>query len=192
MGTVLFDISMSLDGFIAGPEEDGAAGELAPIERLHDWIFADGPDRYPEILEELLAASGAMVAGRRTHDIVNGWNGEPPITPCFVVSHDVPPQEASRSGWSPFTFVTEGVKSAVAQAKTAAGHRDVYVLGGAITAQQCLKAGLVDELQIHLVPVLLGSGIRLFDDPGAQRTELQIARAIGSPRATHLRYRVAH
>ncbi len=131
---------------------------------------------------------GAMVVGRRTFDIANAWQGHPPGGgPCFVVTHAVPNQWVKAG--SPFTFVTDGVASAIHQAQQAAG--DKYVaLGSASIVQQCLQAGLLDEIQVDLVPVLLGDGVRLFDHLGAAPIELERTRVVEAPGVAHLRFRV--
>jgi dihydrofolate reductase len=138
----------------------------------------------------LFSTTGAILTGGRTYDIVNGWESSHPIhdVPVFVLSKDVP--EKVPKGKSTLTFVTDGIISVVKQAKAAAGAKNVYVLGGANTAQQCLGSGLLDEMQIHLVPVLLGDGARLFDHIGIGQIELVKTRAIDSPGVSHLRFRV--
>jgi dihydrofolate reductase len=133
---------------------------------------------------------GASVTGRRTFDIAGGWGGNPPGgagAPYFVVTHTVP-QEWVKKG-SPFTFVTDGVASAVEKAKRAAGDKNVDVMGASI-AQQYIKAGLLDEIQIDLAPVLLGGGVRLFDHLGAEPIELERLRVVEGLDVTHLRFRV--
>ncbi len=131
---------------------------------------------------------GAFVTGRRTFDIANGWGGRPPLgVPTFVVTHTVP-QEWVYEG-SPFAFVTDGVESAVEQAKAVAGDKDVAV-GAASIAQQCIRAGLLDEVHINLVPVLLGGGVRLFEHLGTTHIELESPRVIEAPGVTHLTFRV--
>ena len=191
MGKVILDITMSLDCFIAGPNDD--------VERLHEWIFRDALTRpvvrggttygSNEVLEESFKTTGAVVMGRRTFDIGEGsWGDNPPFqVPCFVLSHDA--REEAAKGATTFTFVTNGIESALTQAKAAAGDKHVGVMG-ANTAQQCIKAGLLDEIHIHLVPVLLGEGIRLFDHLGTEHIELESTRVIESPGVTHLRFRV--
>ncbi len=142
-----------------------------------------------ELLREVFAGFGALVTGRRTFDITNGWGGRHPVgdVPIFVVTHSVP------EGWdyegSPFTFVTDGVESAVEQARTAAGEKDV-VVGAASLVQQCLKAGLLDEVHVDLVPVLLGGGVRLFDHLGTEHIELERIRLVEAPDVTHMTFRV--
>jgi dihydrofolate reductase len=141
-----------------------------------------------ELLREVDRTMGAFVTGRRTFDIANGWGGRPPLgVPTFVVTHTVP-QEWVYEG-SPFTFVTDGVESAVEQAKAVAGDKDVAV-GAASIAQQCIRAGLLDEVHINLVPVLLGGGVRLFEHLGTTHIELESPRVIEAPGVTHLTFRV--
>jgi dihydrofolate reductase len=141
-----------------------------------------------ELLREVDRRMGAFVTGRRTFDITGGWGGRPPLgVPTFVVTHTVP-QEWVYEG-SPYTFVTDGVESAVEQAKQAAGAKDVAV-GAASIAQQCIRAGLLDEISINLVPVLLGGGVRLFEHLGTTLIDLESTRVIEAPGVTHLTFRV--
>jgi dihydrofolate reductase len=194
MGKVGTGFSTSLDGFIAGPD-----GEVGP---LFDWYFGgDTEYRVPsggitlkvslqsaDLLRESHRTMGALVVGRRHFDHAGGWGGRHPMDlPIFVVTHTVP------QGWiyegSPFTFVTEGVESAVEQARAVAGDKNVGV-GGANVAQQCIKAGLVDEIGIDLVAVLLGAGIRFFDHLGTGQIELERTKVVEAPGVTHLRFRV--
>jgi dihydrofolate reductase len=202
MGKVSVGLTMSLDGFIAGPN-DGPERPLGEGgERLFAW-FSGGDTEYgvpgtemtfnvsassAAMLREAHAGMGAFVTGRRTFDIANGWGGNPPLgVPTFVVTHAVP------EGWayegSPFTFVTEGVEAAVERAKAAAGEKDVAV-GAASIAQQCIRAGLLDEIHVDLVPVLLGDGVRLLERLGPGPIELEIAEVIEGAGVTHLTYRV--
>src|SRR5215207_10837196 len=202
MGKVSTGLSMSLDGFIAGPN-DGPGSPLGDGgERLFAW-YSGGDTEYrlpgsemvfkvspqsAELLQEAHSRMGAFVTGRRTFDITNGWGGKPPLgVPSFVVTHTVP-QDWVYEG-SPYTFVTEGVESAVEQAKEAAGEKDVAV-GAASIAQQCIRAGLLDEIHIDLVPVLLGSGVRLFDNLGQGTVELESTRVIEGAGVTHLTFLV--
>ncbi len=193
MGKVITNITMSLDGFIAGPGDD--------VQHLFKWYFS-GPTEIavqggrmvlkvsPEsaaLLEESIKATGAMVAGRRMFDLAGAWGGSPPFAPCFIVTHNVA-QEWVKEG-SPFTFVTDGVESAVRQAKAAAGDKNVAVATASIT-QQCLKAGLLDEIHIDLAPVLLGDGIRLFEHLGIEPVELETVKVVRAPGVTHLGFRV--
>jgi dihydrofolate reductase len=202
MGKVMVELSMSLDGFVAGPN-DGPENPLGDGgTRLFDW-YSSGDTAFPlpgtdmvfkisrasaELLQEEWNKLGAMVAGRRMFDIANAWGGKPPGGgPCFIVTHTAP-QEWVKEG-SPFTFVTDGVESAIRQAKQAAGDKNVAI-GSANIAQQCLKAGLLDEIQIDLVPVLLGGGVRLFENPGPAPIELETTRVVDAPGVTHIRFRI--
>ena len=202
MGKVSTGLSMSLDGFIAGPN-DGPEWPLGEGgERLFRW-YSGGDTEYrlpgtemvfkvspqsAELLRETRRTTGALVTGRRTFDITKGWGGRHPLdVPVFVVTHTVP-QECVSEG-SPFTFVTDGVESAVEQAKMVAGDKDVAV-GAASIAQQCIRAGLLDEVHINLVPVLLGGGVRLFEHLGPEAIELESTRVIEAPSVTHLTFRV--
>jgi dihydrofolate reductase len=190
-------MSMSLDGYIAGPndEPDNPGGD--EFMRLHDWygFGRDGPDResvpVPQsdlgrrFLDEI-NATGAVLAGRRTVEQVDHWEGDHHGVPIFVPSHH--PPGASVANYPLVTYVAGGIARAMAQAKAAAGERNVLV-HGAYTAQAALEAGVLDELQIHQIPVLFGSGRRLFDVLSS-RIELEIVRVINTPEATHIRYRV--
>ena len=202
MGKVSTGLSMSLDGFIAGPN-DGPERPLGEGgERLFAW-YSGGETEYrlpgtemvfevspqsAELLREAHSKMGAFVTGRRTFDITNGWGGSPPLgVPTFVVTHTVP-QEWVYEG-SPFTFVVDGLESAVEQAKAVAGDKDVAV-GAASIAQQCIRAGLLDEIHIDLVPGLFGGGVRLFDHLGTGPIELDRIRVVEAPEVTHLTFRV--
>jgi dihydrofolate reductase len=202
MGKVTFDITMSLDGYIAGPNDGLELPLGAGGERLHEWVYGLKSWREPhglaggetnrdaEILEESLKTTGAIVLGKRMFDNARGWGENPPFhVPVFVLTHTGREPEAKEGGTT-FTFVTDGVESALEQARAAAGDKDVAVGGGANTAQQFLKAGLLDELQIHVAPMLLGGGVRLFDQLGAQQIDLEPTRVVESPRVTHLKFRV--
>jgi dihydrofolate reductase len=142
-----------------------------------------------QVFEELIESGGAVVTGRRTYDIANGWGGNGPLPglPLLVVTHNIP--QKIPQGESRYTYVTDDVLSAIQQAKAAAGDKYVSLMG-ASRPQQCLNAGLLDEIQIHLVPLLLGGGVRLFDHLGAKSIELQVIRVVEAPGVTHLRYRV--
>jgi dihydrofolate reductase len=202
MGKVATGLSMSLDGFIAGPN-DGPGQPLGEGgERLFEWFSAgDTEYRLPgtemvfrvsqqsaEMLREAHAGMGAFVTGRRTFDIANGWGGSPPLgVPTFVVTHTVPDEWVYEG--SPFEFVTDGVEAAVGRARAVAGDRDVAV-GAASIAQQCIKAGLLDEIHVDLVPILLGDGVRLFGHVGAGPIALENSRVIEGTGVTHLTFRV--
>jgi dihydrofolate reductase len=184
----VLDMSMSLDGYIADPN-DFLGGD--DDHRLHNWfapggefVELSGPAR--ELIDEM-NARGAVLAGRRTAELMDHWGGDHNGLPIFVPSHR-PPGPAARWGYPLVTYVPDGIASAMKQAKAAAGDRDVHVIGG-YTAQRALEAGVLDELQIHLIPVLLGRGRRLFDVLPSN-VELEIVRVIDTPEATHVRYRV--
>lgn len=198
MSKVIADISMSLDGYVTAPGVDLEHGLGVGGEAIHAWVLEE--PRSP-VDEEVLARSfdltGAVVMGRRLHDIVDGPHGwsddvgyghdqnQSIAPPCFVVTHEPPDRVRLVSR---FRFVTDGVAAAVDQARAAAGDRAVFVMGGATVIDQCLAAGLVDELRIHLSPLLLGGGTRLFDHVGP--TTLVQREVTESPRATHLTYEV--
>jgi dihydrofolate reductase len=201
MGKVFADITTSLDGFVAGPND----GPEVPLgeggERLHEWVFDLASWREPhglaggktntdsEVLDEALGAAGAVVVGRRMFDNARGWGDNPPFhMPVFVLTHEKREKEAKEGGTT-FTFV-DGVDSALEQAKAAAGEKDVSVGGGANVIQQYLRAGLLDEIQIHIAPLLLGGGVRLFEHLDGASVELERNRVVDSPSVTHLRYRV--
>lgn len=201
MGKVVFNMTMSLDGFVAGPNDGPENGLGDGGDRLFKWYFS-GDTEIPisdgnmvlkvspqsaELLKEAFETYGAGVWGRRTFDIAQGWGGHPPGTPCFIVTHTVP-QEWVYAG-SPFTFVTDGVESAIRQARQAAGDKDVVVCTASIL-QQCLNLGLMDEIHIDVAPLLLGKGVRLFDHLEIEPIELESIRAIGAPGVTHLGFRV--
>jgi dihydrofolate reductase len=203
MGKVSVGLSMSLDVFIAGPN-DGPGSPLGDGgERLFAW-YSGGDTQYrlpgtemvfnispqsAQLLREAHAKMGAFVTGRRTFDIANGWGGTPPLgVPTFVVTHAVP-QEWVYEG-SPFTFVTDGAGSAVEQAKAVAGGEEDVAVGAARIAQQCIRAGLLDEVRVDLVPVLLGGGVRLFEHLGSTPIELESRGVVEAPGVTHLTFRV--
>ena len=197
MGDLVLDMSMSLDGFITGPDDGPDAGLGADGHRLHAWLAeGDGvdPNTYrpdgpsAEVFDEMLA-TGAVLVGRRTFDIAGHWAGDHHDgVPIFVLTHRAP--ETPPSGAAPITYVTDAA-SAVARAKAAAGDRNV-MMHGADAAQSCLRAGVLDEMEIHVVPVLLGEGRRLFDGLGAEHIELELTRVLDAPGVTHLHYRVRH
>jgi dihydrofolate reductase len=203
-GKVIAGISMSLDGYIAGPGDENPELPLGDGgERLHQWVYGlaswrerhgmsggdDGPDA--ELIDEGFRTMGAVVLGRRMYDNADGWGEEPPFhVPVFVLTHR-PREPIAKRGGTTFTFVTDGVEAALRRARTAAGDRNVAVAGGAQTIQGFLDAGLLDEIEVHLVPVLLGGGRRLFGELSARPRELELVRVTESPAVTHLRYRVA-
>ena len=181
MGSVQITLSMSLDGYITGPRP---SNEL-PLGTAAN-VLRPGGERW--MVDEIFAAAGAVVVGRRMHDQVDGWGEDPPFKmPVFVVTHR--PRAVRVAGATTFTFV-EGVETAVAQAKEAAGDKEVYVGGGASVADQALRLGLVDKLHLHIEPVLLGGGTRLFDNLGGDQIKLERTRLIEGPVSTHVSYRV--
>jgi dihydrofolate reductase len=198
MSKVIADISISLDGYVTAHGVDQEHGLGIGGEAIHAWVLEE--PRFP-VDEAGLARSfettGAVVLGRRLYDIVdgpNGWNDEvgyghdqnqSAAPPCYVVTHE-PPVHVRLA--SRFRFVTDGVSAAIDQARATAGDKDVVVMGGANVIDQCLAARLVDELRIHLSPLLLGGGTRLFDLAGP--TTLIQREITESPRATHLTYEV--
>jgi len=212
MGKVVAEISTSLDGYVAGPNPtlENPLGEGG--EQLHEWAVRlkswrethglpdgeSGPD--DELLAESVAATGAVVMGRQMFSggegpweddaNANGWWGdEPPFhKPVFVLTHHA--REPLVLKGTTFTFVTDGLDSAIDDARAAAAEQDVLVAGGADTIDQAIRAGLVDELQLHLAPVLLGAGARLFDGVAPALPRFEITQVIESPLVTHLRYRV--
>src|SRR5215211_3532864 len=213
MSKVKIDISVSLDGYVAGPDPslDDPLGKGG--EQLHEWVVGLAAWRKPhgleggetnqdsEVVEELTAGLGATAMGRRMFSggsgpweedpNANGWWGaEPPFRhPVFVLTHH-PRERLEMKGGTTFEFVTDGVEAALERARVAADGKDVNVSGGADAVQQCLNARLVDEMQLHVVPVALGSGRRLLDglDPAIR---FEIDRVIDLPSVTHLRYRVS-
>jgi dihydrofolate reductase len=212
MADVRFEISISLDGFVAGPNqsEEHPLGEGG--EQLHEWVVKLAAWREPHgkeggevdastpLMEEGQARAGTVVMGRNMFgggpgpwgdDPWQGWWGdEPPFhVPVFVLTHH-PREPLVKEGGTTFTFITDGIESALAQAKEAAGERDVAIAGGADVARQYLAAGLVDELQLNIAPVLLGSGARLFEDGAGTGLKLEQTLVVHTPDVTHLRYRV--
>jgi dihydrofolate reductase len=191
MGKLVLAISMSLDGFITAAnrraEEPMGDGGL----RLHDWASGDD-ERNREYLAGAIDALGAVITGRANYnDSLPWWGADGPTGPArrpvFVVTHEAP-KESPAGGV--YKFVTGGIKSALEQARAVAGDKNVCVMGGANLAQQYIAAGLVDEIEIHLVPVLFGSGTRLFENLGGDHIQLESTGVIHTPAATHLRFRV--
>lgn len=178
MGRVFLDMAVSVDGFAVGRE--GADGGL------HDWYFAEGAAT--PIKDELLRDIGAIILGHRAFgDSPDGFE-TPYHVPHFVLAHSE--RATVRNGGATFSFVTQGIEAALAQAQAAAGERWVCVAGGIDTAHQFLAAGLLDEMQLHLAPVLLGGGRRLFDEP-TPTLGLERLRVVESKHATHVRFRIS-
>ncbi len=213
MSKVTVEITMSLDGFVAGPNQTLEEPLGAGGGDLHQWAFAAASWREAhglsggetnadsDVIDEALERTGATIMGRRMFSGGAGpweddpnpdawWGDEPPFRhPVFVLTHHAR-EAVTKQGGTTFTFVTGGIEAALEQARAAAGDRDVAVAGGASAVQQYLAGGLLDELQLHVVPLLLGDGVRLFDGLGTDPPELEQTRVIASPTVTHLRYRV--
>lgn len=211
MGQAKVNITMSLDGYVAGPRQSVEEPLGVGGERLHEWIFGlrswrethgledgeSGPD--DALAAEILGGVGAVVMGRNMFGGGPGpwrepawegwWGADPPYhVPVFVLTHH-PREPLAMEGGTTFTFVTDGLAAALEQAHAAAGDRDVSIAGGAATVNQALAAGVVDELQVHVAPLLLGGGERLFEGLG-EPPALELTRTVASPAVTHLRYRV--
>ncbi|MFL5930311.1 MAG: dihydrofolate reductase family protein [Gaiellaceae bacterium] len=210
---LIFDITTSLDGFVAGPnpslEDPLGQGGM----QLHDWATSTrawrerhgvegGEDNADsELIAEGLARQGAVIMGRRMFSGGSGpwetdpnrdgwWGDDPPFrNPVFVLTHHARDRVEFENGTT-FNFVTGGFEAALDQAEAAAGERDVLIAGGAETIQQYLAAGLIDEFEIHVAPMLLGSGTPLFGGAAAERPPVELTRVLSSPGAAHLRYRV--
>lgn len=213
MAKLTFEISMSLDGYVAGPNPslENPLGEGG--ERLHEWVVKlrswreshgysggeSGPDS--DLLEQSIASAGARLMGRRMFSGGEGpweddprsegwWGDEPPFgSPVFVLTHHQR-EPLEMKGGTTFHFASDGIEPALEQARDAAGERDVAIAGGASVGQQYLRAGLVDEMMIHVAPVLLGGGVRLFEDMGDPPPSLEIESVAGSPAVAHVKYRV--
>jgi dihydrofolate reductase len=212
MTMVVLDITTTLDGFVAGPDQTLEQPLGAGGERIHEWVYGlaswreshglDGGESNSddEIVAASVAATGAVVMGRRMfsggagpwEDDPNAggwWGDESPFgVPAFVLTHHE--REPLELKGAPFIFVTDGIESALAQARTAAGDRNVLVAGGANVAQQGLRAGLIDEVELHIAPLLFGDGVRLLDGLGDELPSLEPIRVAESPKVTHIRYRV--
>jgi dihydrofolate reductase len=213
MSRFFLDISMSLDGFVAGPNATLEEPLGKDGERLHDWVLRlaswrsqhgleggeTGPD--DELARERWARVGAVVMGRKMFSGGDGpwesdpnadawWGDDPPFhVPVFVLTHHER-EPAIKEGGTTFTFVTDGIESALEQARAAAEDRDVSLGGGASVAQQYLRAGHLDELSIHVAPILLGGGVSLFGELGADAPGLKLTKVVESPFVTHLTYEV--
>ena len=213
MTKLRFEISMSVDGFTAGPNptQEEPLGEGG--EQLHEWVIKLAAWRQPhgreggevnastEIFEESLENTGAVIMGRNMfgggpgpwgEDPWRGWWGdEPPFhAPVFVLTHHER-EPLEMEGGTTFTFVSDGIESALEQARAVSGGQDISLGGGANVAQQYLAAGLIDELKLNVAPVLLGDGTRLFDNLAGIDAELELVRVVDTPDVTHLKYRVS-
>jgi dihydrofolate reductase len=189
-------ITTSLDGYITGPNDGPGRGLGEGGERLHYWVFG-GPWTYDEeprgeatgadseFLEEAVMRAGAVVAGRNTYEAARAWGGQNPFgVPFFIVTHH--PADAPQD--TGFTFV-DGLEDAIAQARETAAGKDVFVMGGADIIRQALRAGFIEELSVSIAPIVLGDGKRLFDG-FEESVNLEHARLLQSPFATHITYRV--
>jgi dihydrofolate reductase len=214
MAKFFLDISMSLDGFVAGPDATLEEPLGKGGERLHDWVLRlaswrsqhgleggeTGPD--DELSRETTARAGAVVMGRKMFSGGDGpwesdpnpdawWGDNPPFhVPVFVLTHHER-EPVVKEGGTTFTFVTDGIQSAFEQARAAAGDRDILLSGGASVAQQYLQARLLDELHIHVAPILLGGGVSLFGELGTDAPRLKLTNVVESPFVTHLSYELA-
>ena len=191
MGNIVMNMSMSLDGFIAAKNDspDQPLGEDG--QRLHAWYFKDNAQAYNQELEADLASVGAVIIGRRTYEnALASWGGQGPLgnVPCIVLAHaeHVPSKEAIGPV---FTFVSDGIESALAEAKALAGDKDIHLMGANVQ-QQFLVAGLLDEIHVDVVPVLLCEGVRLFDRLGSQHISLEQTEVGAGDQVAHLTYRV--
>jgi dihydrofolate reductase len=186
VASVEVNISMSVDGFVTGPNVDEYPGLGEGGEILHAWLREGDPQRI--LNENLFAPAGAVVTSRKVFDVAGGWGDDGFYRmPVFVLTHR--PHEVIVKGETTFTFVTDGIKHAIAQAATAAGDKKVHVMGGASVIQQALKAGLVDELYLHVAPAILADGTSLFEHLGGP-IQLERTEVIESRFATHLRFRI--
>ncbi|HET6704132.1 dihydrofolate reductase family protein [Amycolatopsis sp.] len=189
MGRVIAEISVSVDGIVAGPDTsaDHRLGKDGGL--LHDWMF-EGTDADHEVAGRLFDGTGAFVVGRSMFDVgEEPWGDDGTFKkPVFVVTNR--PHEPVVKGPTTFTFVTDGLESALRQAKAAAGDDNVVLMGGGTTLRQFLLAGLVDELRLHVVPLLFGTGVRLFDAETGKHVKLERTAVHETPNATHLTFRV--
>lgn len=209
MSSVTCQISISLDGFVAGPNQsvENPIGEGGM--RLHEWAVVtdswreqqglEGGERSAdaEVVDQVFQGVGAFIMGRKMFsggdgpwdEMWKGWWGEdPPFhAPVLVLTHH-PREPLSMLGGTTFTFVTDGIESALEQARAAAGDKDVAIAGGASAVQQCLTAGMLDELYLHIVPIILGAGERLLENVGDPT--LEPVKVVASPSVTHVKYRI--
>jgi dihydrofolate reductase len=200
---VFFDVGLSLDGYMAGPNArpGNPLGDGGPA--MHGWVFetasfrelfgipgGDSNSADDALIRRLFSRTGAYVMGRRMFDEGEvGWPENPPFhAPVYVLTHS-PREPWVRQGGTTFHFVTDGIESALAQAKAAAGDKDVRISGGADTIRQYIQAGLIDECTVHVTPALLGAGLRLLDQLAPEELKLETVSAISSKLVTHLDYR---
>jgi dihydrofolate reductase len=193
MSKVYCEISVSLDGFITGPNVRAGNGLGDNGEHLHDWMFDAKTEADAQIVDETYTTTGAVVLGKGMFDVgFEPWGDPPPFRmPVFVVTHEAR-EPLPMQGGTTYTFVTGGIVAALERARAAAGDKQVGIWGGADIIRQALKAGLLDEMKIHLIPILLGGGIRLFEGLDTDGIELRKTSVIDTPAATHFRYQVRY
>jgi dihydrofolate reductase len=192
MPTVLAELSMSLDGYVAGPDVSSDEPMGRGGEDLHEWMFdSRSADEVQQFQTDHFSTIGAVIIGRRMADLgIGPWGDEPAFhAPVFVVTHR-PAETIDKKGGTSYIFVTGGIEEALRRARDAAGSQDILVGGGGDIARQYLRAGAVQELRLHLVPVLLGAGTPLFDAETAPTVRLRPVTAVGAPLVTHLTYEV--
>ena len=191
MGKVTSDISMSLDGFITEANEGVGIPLGDDPGRLHDWMFDAKTETDAAIVDELYASTGAVVLGKRMFDVgFEPWGDPPPFgMPVFIVTHEER-EPLPMQGGTTYTFVTDGIEAALERARAAASDKNGGIWGGADVLRQYLKARLLDEMRIHLVPILIGDGTRLFEDLDPEGIELRRTSTIETPGATHFRFEV--
>ncbi len=191
MSKVVCEISMSLDGFITGPNVRVGNGMGDGGDRLHDWMFGAKTTTDAKFVDDKFASTGAVVMGKRMFDVgFEPWGDPPPFRmPVFVVTHEER-DPLPMQGGTTYTFVTDGIEAALELARAAADDKNVGVWGGANIIRQYLEAGLLDEMQIQLIPILLGNGIRLFEGLDPEGIELRRTSSIETPAATHFRFEV--
>lgn len=188
MAQVNVHVTMSLDGFMAGPDVSVEEPMGVGGERLHRWLFDDSDEVDADAARRQFELTGAVLLGRRTFDVgIGQWGGTPYPVPCFVLTHRPEPDRAEKNGT--FTFVHTGLEDALAQARAAAGDGAVTVMGADVT-QQVLRAGQLDEIHLQVAPVLLGAGRRLFEHLGTDHVELEQLDVRPSAQVTHMRFRV--
>lgn len=184
MGKVILDITMSLDGFVAGPNISNQNPLGVGGERLHEWIFSAKTPIDEAAQQAAHGNAGAVIVGGRTYEtaINDAWQGKTPFgMPAFVLIKNVPTEQ--KQG---FTYITEGVTEVLNQAKAKAGDKDIWVMGGASIIQQCIAASIYDQLHLHIAPILLGSGLRLFENIKTKTIEFKNISATQGPQATHI------
>jgi dihydrofolate reductase len=191
MGKVYAEQSMSLDGFTTGPNVRVGNGMGDDGDRLHGWRFDAKTEADAKVFDEFVASTGAVIIGKRMFDVgFEPWGDPPPFRmPVFILTHEKR-EPLPMKGGTTYIFVTDGIEAALELARAAAGDKNVGIWGGANIIRQYLKAGLLDEMQIHLIPILLGDGVRLFEGLDTEGIELRKVSSIDTPGATHFRFEV--